>query len=156
MLPETFSFQILQSNVRRSRTHGLHRNDHSVTASLSLLQTNLDHTSSVRCNDPSSLYINNTKTIWSTMYFQANWSKLKSASTPTSFSKGGGQVMIIQDPQYKLSVRSVEARVSNPGYRLPTLSDGWTKLWESRRSRFMRKDVRSVDMSFWYLGNGCI
>jgi hypothetical protein len=41
----------------------------------------------------------------------------------------------------------------NPICPLPTLSHGWGNYSESRRSKFVRKDVRSVGRSFKYLGN---
>jgi hypothetical protein len=55
--------------------------------------------------------------------------------------------------KYRLNVQNVEVKMSNASGHLPPSSDGLGNYSESRQSRFMRKDVRTVVMSFRYFGN---
>ena len=91
--------------------------------------------------------------IWSTTYFRANWPQLRSAAEKTSSSKREAEPWLFKIHEWNRSVRSVEARMWNPSYPLPTLSHGWAGFWESLRSRFLRRDAWSVVRSFRCFGN---
>jgi hypothetical protein len=86
------------STAQPDRTHPIHLTVFCQWSHIGQLQQKSSVLYLSRLNGPDifrplkwclpSKYIN-TKTIQSTMYFQANWSQLRSATTPTSFSKGG-------------------------------------------------------------------